>query len=91
MRYPRPAGHLFPQPNLRSPVRSFPSFNVQVDSILQFRRVGDLAHNTVLLVHLSILRGTSSCLTANICSGCAACVKPKGTNAALLSVFVHVY
>ena len=63
--------------NLRFPVRSFSPFNVQVDFILQFRRVGDLAHNTVLLMHLGAIRCTRSCRIAPDCSGDIACVKPE--------------
>ena len=58
MRYLIPTGHLFPQPNLRFPVRSFSPLNVQGDFILQFRWIGDLAHNTVLLMHLGAIRCT---------------------------------
>ena len=77
MRYLIPTGHLFPQPNLRFPVRSFSPLNVQGDFILQFRWIGDLAHNTVLLMHLGATRCTRSCLLANVCSDDIACVKSE--------------
>ena len=77
MRYLIPTGRLFPQPNLRFPVRSFSPFNVQGAFIRQFRRVGDLAHNTVLLMHLGVIRCTRSCRIPPVCCGGTACVKPE--------------
>ena len=49
-----------------------------LDFILQFRRVGDLAHNTVLLMHLGVIRCTQSCHIAPVCSGEIGCVKYNG-------------
>ena len=75
--YVIPTGHLFPQPDLRFPVRSVSPFHVQGDLIVRFRRVGDLAYNTVLLMHLGAIRCTRSCLLANVCSDDTACVKSE--------------
>ena len=77
MRYLMPTGHVFPQPKSTIPCTVVFTINVQVDFILQFRRVGDLAHNTVLLMHLGAIRCTRSCRIAPDCSGDIACVKPE--------------
>ena len=75
--YVIPTGHLFPQPDLRFPVRSVSPFNVQGNFILRFRRAGNLPYNTVLLMHRGAIRCTRSCLLANVCSDDTACVKSE--------------
>ena len=78
IRYLIPTGHVFTQPNLKFPVRSFSSFDVQGASIMQFRRVGNLTHHTVLLMHLCKFGGTRSCRMAPVCCSDIARHKPEG-------------
>ena len=79
IRYLIPTGHVFTQPNLQFPVRSFSSLDVQGASIMQFRRrVGSLTHHTVLLMHLGKIGGTRSCGVAPVCCSDIARHKPEG-------------
>ena len=59
-------------------MRSFHNLTYKGNLSYCVTRDPDLAYNTVLLIHLSILQGSQAGLMANVCSGDIACVKLKG-------------
>ena len=59
-------------------MRSFHNLTYKGNLSYCVTRDPDLAYNTVLLIHLSILQGSQAGLMANVCSGDIACVELKG-------------